>query len=448
MSIHNPTYPPRADLLAASAKPIAAWIKTAALASTVVGLIAFAAGLVTSPDRIWRAFHYHWLYFSAISSSAVVFVAIFRIVTARWPRSIARLMEGYAAFLPVSWLFLVLSLTVGGKHIFPWVADPNVLPNAEKVLWLGNHTFFALREIGILTVLYALQLWFIYNSLRIDVAQLPESGATWAAGLRARMRAGWGDERRELHTQHSIQGKIAVAMAIVFGFGWMLLHYDLSMALDVFFFSTLWGWWSFMTGILGFLMSFSLIFFMWRKHFNSPTMNEVMGDLQIHDLGKLRFAWTAFWGYTTFAQLLIIWYGNIGEETHFFRLRLIDPWLPVSFTVLMLVFVVPFPGLISKAAKMFIPTNILFAIVSLLGTYLQRYIEVYPSLFGVPTGGVPFGWQELGMAALYFGIWITCYTQFFEAFPRLRISWMTSKYRDEVQIPVDVRTMEPLPAHE
>ena len=421
MSIHNPVYPPKADLIAASSKPIASWIKSGALALSVIGLLALGGGIATSPDRIWRAFHYHWLFFSAISSGAVMIVAVFRIVTARWSRSIARMMEGYAAFLPISWLFLVLSLTVGGKHIFPWMADPNVLPNAERMFWLGNQAFFVVREIAVLTIIYALQLWFIYNSLRIDVAMIPESGAGWAAGLRAKMRAGWGEERRELHTQHSVQGKIAVAMAILFGFGWMMLHYDLSMSLDVFFFSTLWGWWSFMTGINGFFMSFAIIFFMWRKHFSSPVIYEVLGDQQIHDLGKLRFAWTAFWGYTTFAQLLIIWYGNIGEETHFFRLRLIDPWLTISFTVLMCAFVVPFPGLISKAAKMYIPTNILFGVVSLIGTYLQRYIEVYPSLYGIPESA-PFGWQEIGMFALYFGLWVTSYVQFFEAFPRVFVS--------------------------
>ena len=264
-----------------------------------------------------------------------------------------------------------------------------------------------------------------------------------------KMRAGWGEERRELHNQHSLQGKIAVAMAIIFGFGWMLLHYDLSMALDVFFFSTLWGWWSFMTGINGFLMSFAIIFFMWRKHFNSPTIYEILGDQQIHDLGKLRFAWTAFWGYTTFAQLLIIWYGNIGEETHFFRLRLIDPWLPVTFTVLMLVFVAPFPGLISKAAKMFIPTNIIFGVASLLGHVpaavhrgLSLALRCADRRGTVRLAGTRHGRDVLPASGL------PAYTQFFEAFPRLRISWMTSKYRDEVQIPVDIRTMEPLPAHE
>jgi hypothetical protein len=35
-----------------------------------------------------------------------------------------------------------------------------------------------------------------------------------------------------------------------------------------------------------------------------------------------------------------------------------------------------------------------------------------------------------------------------DAFPRVRVLLMTSPYRDEVQVPVDPRTMEPLPAHE
>ena len=31
-----------------------------------------------------------------------------------------------------------------------------------------------------------LQLWFVYNSVRLDVAVLPEYGAKWAAGIRAK----------------------------------------------------------------------------------------------------------------------------------------------------------------------------------------------------------------------------------------------------------------------
>ena len=50
--------------------------------------------------------------------------------------------------------------------------------------------------------------------------------------------------------------------------------------------------------------------------------------MKFHDLGKLCFAFTAFWGYFTFGQYLVNWYGNLAEETHWQRLRLIQPYLP------------------------------------------------------------------------------------------------------------------------
>jgi hypothetical protein len=54
----------------------------------------------------------------------------------------------------------------------------------------------------------------------------------------------------------------------------------------------------------------------------------------------------------------------------------------------------------------------------------------------------------LGVTAGLLGIWGFCYLAFMNAFPRMRVLLMTSPYRDEVQVPVDPRTMEPLPAHE
>jgi hypothetical protein len=447
VSIHNPTYPPRDQLIAASAKPISPKVRSIGYGLLAVGALAFVGGLFVSPERAWRAWHFNWMWLSLIASGAVMWTGLYRIVTARWSRSIARFQEGFAAFLPISFLMLALSMTVGGKYIFPYIADPNGLPNVEKVIYYGR-TFWTLRNLGLLALLYWLQLWFVRNSLRLDLGLMPEwTGAKWAQGLIAGWRKNFGEERREIHSQHSLQGKIAVAMAIVFGFGWMFLAYDLAMGLDVYFFSTLYGWWSFMMGMLGALMSTFLIMLMWKRHFANAVIDEICGALQQHDLGKMAFAWTGFWGYSTFAQLLIIWYGNIGEETHYFRLRLIDPWLPLTFSVLWLVFLAPFPGLVSKAAKMYTPTFVLFACISLLGTWLTRYIEVYPSVYGIPDS-IPFGWQELGGLALVLGLFITAYTAFFDAFPRLRVVWMSSRYRDEVQIPVDARTMEPLPAHE
>ena len=166
-----------------------------------------------------------------------------------------------------------------------------------------------------------------------------------------------------------------------------------------------------------------------------------------HDLGKLCFAFTAFWGYLTFGQYLVMWYGNLGEETHWPRLRLIEPWVRMTVSAVLMVFFLPFFGLLSKAAKMYRPTLALFTVISLVGMFLVRYLEVYPSLYGV-IGSNPFGLWEVLLFLAFAGTWGLCYLAFMNAFPRMRVFMLTSPYRDEVQVPVDAETMEPLPAHE
>jgi hypothetical protein len=119
----------------------------------------------------------------------------------------------------------------------------------------------------------------------------------------------------------------------------------------------------------------------------------------------------------------------------------------MTVTVVFLMFVIPFFGLLSRAAKVYLPTFFTFAVGSLVGFWMLRFIEVYPSLHGVPAG-VPFGLWEVGVTAGVLGLWMFAYSRFMGAFPRMRIVMMTSPYRDEVQIPVNPETMEPLPAHE
>ena len=129
------------------------------------------------------------------------------------------------------------------------------------------------------------------------------------------------------------------------------------------------------------------------------------------------------------------------------RLRLIPPWTDLTVAVAFLMFLLPFLGLMSRAAKVYLPTMIFFALCSITGLWLTRYLEVYPSLYGRP-GSLPLGVWEIGIALGYLGLWGTCYAAFMDAFPWMRVVLMTSPYRDEVQVPVDPRTMEPLPAHE
>ncbi len=439
---HPSNLPTREDIIRATDRPLPNAIFAASLALAAIGALVFLIGAFTESgrDRVWQAFHFNWLFFATLSQAGVVFVAVQRITTARWSRPIVRFLEGYVAFLPVALVLLVIDF-LGAKHIYPWAMHEIATP--EKRFYLQPR-FLITRDLTLFAVLLSLSIWYIYTSVRLDVGLLPEWGASWARGLRARMRRKFGEERRELHSTHSLQGKLAVLLCLAFGYFFSVLSWDLSMSLDIHYQSTLYSWWFFMGGWLGALMSWSLLTMWWRRYLN---VYDLIGEVKLHDLGKLCFAFTAFWGYLTFGQYLVNWYGNLGEETHWARIRLMQPYLPITLGVLFLVFVLPFFGLVSRAAKVFLPTFIAFACSSLLGLWLLRFTEVYPSIHGV-TPASNLGIWEIGVTIGYVGIWGVCYASFMNAFPRMRVTLMTSPYRDEVQVPVDARTMEPLPAHE
>jgi hypothetical protein len=400
MSGHDAHALTREEVLTGIDRPSSPLLKTISIVLAAVGLVVFIIGLFLNPDRVWQALLVSWLYFTSVSSAGVMFVAVQRITTARWSRPIIRFLEGYVAFLPVAFVLLLLIVIVGRHHIFWW---SNHVPEIrEKRVYL-NPPFFLTRVILTFLIIASLSLWYIYTSV-----------------------------------------KLAVFLGFAFVFGWIVLSWDLSMALDPFFQSTMYGWWFFMGGWVTALASWTIIVMAWRRYL---ARYDLIQEKHFHDLGKLCFAFTAFWGYLTFGQYLVIWYGNLGEETHWMRLRLIEGWRVPTLITVGLMFGLPFFGLLSRAAKVFLPTMVFFATSTIIGLWMHRYLEVYPSIYGV-VADIPLGVWEIGVALGLLGIWSYCYLAFMDAFPRVRVMLMTSPYRDEVQVPVDPRTMEPLPAHE
>ena len=438
---HDAPLPTREEVLRASSKPLPGWLVPFFAVLAALGLVVFLVGAFTGQERAWHALLFNWLYFTVLSSAGVAFVGVQRITTARWSRPVVRFLEGYVAFLPVAFVILLVMVTVGMGHIFPWAHEAPHVP--EKALYLSPG-FFIPRVLIVFLIITALSLLLVWRSVRLDVAFAPDWGAAWARGTRERMRRSLRDERREIHTTHSRQGLTSVLLALAFGFGWCILAFDLSMTLDVHFQSTLYPWWFFMGGVLTAILLWALLTMTWRRFLDETPL---IGESHFHDIGKLCFAFTAFWGYLTFGPYLVIWYGNFVEETHWFYQRLIGPWAYVTLAAAFLAFVIPFFGLLSKAAKVFRPTLALFAACGLLGIWIVRYLEVYPSLHP-GAERLPFGLWEIGVFVMYVGLWGLCYVFFMNAFPRMRLVMMTSPFRDEIQVPVDPETMEPLPAHE
>jgi len=59
-------------------------------------------------------------------------------------------------------------------------------------------------------------------------------------------------------------------------------------------------------------------------------------------MGKLLLTFTIFWAYIGFAQYMLIWYGNIPEETDWFLKRNIESWNVLSTALVVGRFFIPF----------------------------------------------------------------------------------------------------------
>lgn len=383
----------RSTVLLKLERPLPALLVPALALAALTGAAAFVLlALGADPARAWRAYHVNWLFWMGLSQAGIIFACSQVIVGARWSLPLRRMAEASAAFLPVSFvLFLVLWL--GRADVFPWIRHPIVEPHV-KAFWLRDWFLFS-RDVAGLLILQGLSVWFQALSLRVDAATLrgDHDAVARAEGTLLRLAPG-----------------LVFAYAVVMS----LLAFDLIMSLAPHWLSNLLGAFFFMGAWLTGLMSLALLAIFWRRHFG---LEDLITPKTLHDLGKLCFGFSVFWVYLFFSQFLVIWYGNLPEETSFLFLRMTRPeWRTISIVMILMVFFIPFWGLIGVKPKQTPALLGSFATISLLGVWVDRYVLVVPSLVQ-EAPALPLGWQEALVTLGFFGLWGMAYLWYVRRFP-------------------------------
>jgi hypothetical protein len=208
--------------------------------------------------------------------------------------------------------------------------------------------------------------------------------------------------------------RLAPVYIVLYALVCTLVAFDGIMALQPHWFSNLLGGWYFMGSFLGGHTLLVLLMLYGRKQLG---ISSLVSAKQRHDLGKLCFGFTVFWAYLMWAQFLVIWYGNLPEETGFVFARLWGPWLPVGRAVFLGMFIIPFWGLLFVGAKKSPLLLGVFAAVSLSSLWLERYLLITPSVTqGV---GPVFGMAELGPLLGFLGCFLLAYGIFARTFPMI-----------------------------
>jgi hypothetical protein len=114
-------------------------------------------------------------------------------------------------------------------------------------------------------------------------------------------------------------------------------------------------------------------------------LDGVVNENHLHDLGKLLFAFSTFWAYIWFSQYLLIWYGNLPEETTYYSSRTGDRWIALFLLNVVVNWVVPFLVLMPRAAKRNPAILKWIAILILAGRWLDLYLAVMPEMMTGPS---------------------------------------------------------------
>jgi hypothetical protein len=208
--------------------------------------------------------------------------------------------------------------------------------------------------------------------------------------------------------------RLAPIYTVMYAYVLTVLAFDCIMALQPHWFSNLLGGFIFMGAFLGAHMLVALLSIYGAAHLG---VSDLVSPKQRHDLGKLCFGFTVFWTYLMWAQFLVIWYGNLPEETGFVFARLWGHWLPIGTAVGVMMFIIPFFGLLGVAPKKNRVIMGFFATVSLVGLWLERYLLVMPSVSPLP--GPVFGKPEIGPTLAFLGLFLLSYAIFARSFPMI-----------------------------
>ena|GEM_PF-179294 len=333
--------------------------KTATLAyiaMVILGLVSFAIGISTQgASSAWQIYLVNLLYWTGISAGCVLFTAILVTTKAGWAKTFGNVASKMLPFLPIS-LALFLITFFGKEHIFPWINQGL----EENKKWF-NIPFLYLRDSLGWLVMSLLSGIFIYNF------------------------------RKNSHLT-----RLAVILIILFMFFFSLIGVDLIMGLSPEWVSTLFGGY-FAIGAFYSALAFIVLF---------TFLSKIKVDSsELANMGELIFAFSLFWASLFWAQYLVIWYGNIPEETGFVYRRLYLPeWRILSWLIITLNFFIPFILLLGKYAK---ANRLIMLIVSLsitLGFFLERYILIAPSISVKPH----FGFMELFISGGFLGVFLLC----------------------------------------
>jgi hypothetical protein len=369
-------------------------MKTWSIALIAVGIVTFIIGLITkgiSNDEQQRAIFigtlmYNSIFWMLICNASMFFICATVLAMGGWDAVIRRIPEAISTLVPIfgsiTLIIFVYIIFIDHNHIvYPWIDKTLVANNpglSGKSGFLNPVFFF------VWTIL-AIGLWSVLGSRMRRLSSEADEGPMdlekgksfiWKNTVTAGMFIVW----------------FTLTIGSTVPWLWM-------MSIDPLWYSTMYSWYTFASS---FVSGMSLIA-LWLIYLKNKGYLKYANQEHLHNLGIFMFAFSIFWTYLWFSQYMLIWYGNIPEETIYFKHRVQGPYKGIFFMNLIINFVCPILLLMKRAPKRNYTWMTFLAVLIVFG----HWIDFYQMIMGsIRKYDATLTWMDFGIAALFIGIMI------------------------------------------
>ncbi|MEZ4907604.1 MAG: hypothetical protein R2771_08210 [Saprospiraceae bacterium] len=323
-----------------------------------IGLISLIIQFFVTADdyksQFWGDVLLNNTFFMGMSLMALFTLSAFITAWAGWYTVFRRLLEVFNVFLlpgAIIMLLLAIGNYLGWHHLYLW-SDSHMVEHDSVIQ--GKSAFLNNNMYLIATIVFV-GIWLGFRWKLKSLTKLEEAGVRGDFSYHRKMR-NWS----------------AVFLPIA-GYTSAILIWLWIMSVEVHWYSTLYAWYTAASWFVAMISLFIIVLIYLKKngYFELVTMEH------IHDLGKFLFAFSIFWTYLFFDQYMLIWFGNVGEETAHFKLQQTEyPFL--FFTILVMNFVIPFLGLMINTAKKTYWVLLTVAVITFLGHWFDMYLNLKP----------------------------------------------------------------------
>ena len=312
----------------APAADINRWRTLALGIGGILSIIILVVALIFPEQRedVLRAWLLGFIFWGGIGIGGLGVLILQYLTGGAWGVVIRRIAEAASRTLPVIALLFV-PIAVGMNYIYEWT---HLLHTNDKIVqwkqpYLSVEWFLiraALYFVLLGVMAYLLNRW----SLRQDQTN------DYATAVKMQEDAS------------KFSGPTMVFYVLVVSFAAI----DWVMTLDPHWFSTIWG--------LLFVAGWGLSFFCFAVAIlallsDKAPMNRILGKRHFHDIGKLMLALVMVWAYFNFSQFLIIWSGNLPEETRWYLTRMDGTWGVIGILLIVFHFAFPYLVLLNREVK-------------------------------------------------------------------------------------------------